>query len=523
MKDNYKILRLVLGDQLNAHHSWFKDKNDDVVYVIAELHQEACYTTHHIQKVCAFFCAMENFASALSTAAHHVLHLTLDDTVHYRTLPELLSVLIERYDIKQFEYQLPDEYRLKKQLEEFSSNLKIATKPFETEHFYLNENMLKTDFKAGKSHRMEAFYRKMRKRFNILMQGDQPLGGKWNYDEQNRNKLKSGDHPKVPEPLLFQNDISLIVARIKRHKIKTIGRINNSLLWPVTRTQAKELVDYFCQHCLENFGRFQDAMSCELDDVFGQKQWSLVHSRLSFALNSKMISPAFVVNKAIDFYLKNDKRVSLSQIEGFVRQIIGWREFIRGIYWANMPNYAQLNSLSAHNPLPSWFWDGNTKMNCLRYAIVQSLDFAYAHHIQRLMVTGNFCLLAGINPDEVEQWYLGIYIDALEWVEMPNTRGMSQFADGGIVGSKAYAASGNYIKNMSDYCGKCDYDVTQIVGAKACPLNSLYWRFMTIHEAKFSNNPRQKLVYANWRKKAQSHREEILQQAETYLIEVENL
>ncbi|MBD1584227.1 cryptochrome/photolyase family protein [Pseudoalteromonas sp. S16_S37] len=523
MKNTYKNLRLVLGDQLNANHSWFKEKSDDVVYVIAELHQEASYTTHHIQKVCAFFCAMENFAAALSEAGHHVLHLTLDDTVRYHSLPELLQALIEQYQIQQFEYQLPDEYRLRAQLAGFSESLEITVKCYETEHFYVNESMLKKEFKAGKSHRMEAFYRKMRKRFNILMEGEQPLGGQWNYDEQNRNKLKPTDFEKVPEPLLFQNDILLIIERIKRHKIQAIGRIDSTLLWPVTRIQARELVDYFCEHCLEHFGHFQDAMSCELDDAFAQKQWCLLHSRLSFALNIKMISPDYVVNKAIDFYLKNQSRVSLSQIEGFVRQIIGWREFIRGIYWANMPKYAQLNALSAHNPLPSWFWDGNTKMNCVKHAIVQSLDFAYAHHIQRLMVTGNFCLLAGINPDEVDEWYLGIYIDAIEWVEMPNTRGMSQFADGGIVGSKAYAASGNYIKKMSDYCGKCHYDVSQVVGKKACPFNSLYWRFMNVHEAQFSANPRQKLVYANWYKKQLSQRAEILNQAETYLIEIENL
>ncbi|BBN81599.1 deoxyribodipyrimidine photo-lyase [Pseudoalteromonas sp. A25] len=524
MNTTYKQLRLVLGDQLNAQHSWFKEKSDDVLYVIAELHQECSYTQHHIQKVCAFFSAMENFASALVQAEHHVLHLTLDDTMAYGTLPELLSDLMSRYNVKEFSYQLPDEFRLKEQLLNYTKSLEITTTCVETEHFYLDENALKREFKAGKRHRMEAFYRKMRKRFNILMDGQNPVGERWNFDEKNRNKLKPNDFDKVPDPKRFEHDVTSIIKRIERHNIRTIGSIsNNVLVWPTTRTQAKQLVDYFCQHCLAYFGYFQDAMSGELDNAFQKKQWSLFHSRLSFALNCKMISPHYVVNKALEYHVSNSDKVTLAQIEGFVRQILGWREFVRGIYWANMPQYAQLNTLHADKQLPAWFWDGNTKMRCLRHAIEQSLEHAYAHHIQRLMVTGNFCLLAGISPDDVDQWYLGIYIDAIEWVELPNTRGMSQFADGGIVGSKAYAASGNYVNKMSDYCNKCHYEVSQAVGCKACPLNSLYWHFMSQHEALFSNNPRQKLVYANWNKKTDTQRSEILNQAEKYLIDIENL
>ncbi|CAH9062200.1 (6-4) photolyase [Pseudoalteromonas holothuriae] len=523
MNNTYRCLRLILGDQLNAHHSWYKHKHDDVLYVIAELHQETSYTTHHIQKICAFFSAMEHFAQALTKAGHNVAYLSLDDTRAFKTIPELIKSLILKYKINIFEYQLPDEYRLRSQLSSFTNSLSIEVNYFETEHFYLDEAQLTESFKQGKSHKMEAFYRRMRKKFNILMDGEKPLGGDWNYDKQNRNKLKSADFAKVPEPLLFEHDVDNIIARLKRHDVKTIGRINDNLNWPVTRIQAKTLLDFFCQYCLAGFGQFQDAMTCKLDNALQSSQWSLFHSRLSFALNSKMLSPEFVISTVVAYYHKHQQQISLPQIEGFVRQILGWREFVRGIYWANMPQYAQLNHLKAEHALPSWFWNGSTHMNCLKHAIQQSLDYAYAHHIQRLMITGNFCLLAGIDPDEVDDWYLGVYIDAIEWVEMPNTRGMSQFADGGIVGSKAYAASGNYVKKMSDYCSGCQYDVTQATGKNACPLNSLYWRFMNKHEEAFATNPRNSMVYANWRRKSETQRQEIIEQAEQYLIDIELL
>jgi deoxyribodipyrimidine photolyase-related protein len=334
----------------------------------------------------------------------------------------------------------------------------------------------------------------------------------------------------VPQPLLFSNDVSEILARLERHQIKTMGRAATSLLWPVNRQQAKELLDYFCRYCLPRFGQFQDAMTCQLNQLEGDKQWSLYHSRLSFALNSKIISPKLVVERVLAHYraqpeqlLSAEPQINLAQVEGFIRQILGWREFVRGIYWANMPEYAILNALSAKRALPAWFWSGKTKMSCLKHAIEQSLDYAYAHHIQRLMITGNFCLLAGIDPDEVDAWYLGVYIDALEWVEMPNTRGMSQFADGGIVGSKAYAASGNYVKKMSDYCGYCHYKVAKTTEADACPLNSLYWRFIHQQQQLLGNNPRNAMVYANWQKKTAEQQQAILTQAELYLNAIEQL
>lgn len=264
-------------------------------------------------------------------------------------------------------------------------------------------------------------------------------------------------------------------------------------------------------------------MTCKADDMYVKKQWSLYHSRLSFAMNSKIISPKFVVDTAIAYFHQHEDEIDIAQVEGFIRQIVGWREFVRGIYWLNMPRYGQLNTLEAKRDLPVWFWHGETKMNCQKHAVKQSLDYAYAHHIQRLMVTGNFCLIAGIEPSQVDAWYLGVYIDAIEWVEMPNTRGMSQFADGGIVGSKAYAASGNYINKMSDYCSNCHYDIKSITGQNACPLNSLYWHFMNEHEQTFSANPRNRMVYATWRKKPPEQQAEILKHASDLLSNLDKL
>lgn len=531
MAKHYRCLRLILGDQLNASHSWFKDKDPDTLYLIAELRQETDYVVHHVQKVCAFFAAMQQFAQALSHAGFNVLHLDLDDTQAFTDLPHLLTVLLDTHQIEHFSYQLPDEYRLRQQLAEFSAQLTISSESVSTEHFYLTDQELPKYFSAGKQHRMEAFYRKMRKRFAVLMDAEgNPEGGQWNFDANNRNKLKAADLAAVPKPLLFANDVSEILARLERQQIKTIGHAQPDLLWPVNRQQAKQLLDYFCRYCLPNFGTFQDAMTGQLKQRGNNRQWSLYHLRLSFALNSKIISPQLVIDTVLAYYcaqqgqlLSAEPHISIAQVEGFIRQILGWREFVRGIYWLNMPEYASLNALSAQRSLPSWFWTGKTKMKCMQQAIEQSLEFAYAHHIQRLMLTGNFCLLAGIDPDEVDAWYLGIYIDALEWVEMPNTRGMSQFADGGIVGSKAYAASGNYVNKMSDYCGACQYQVSKVTGEAACPLNALYWRFIQHNTAALGNNPRNAMVYANWQKKSDEQQQAILTQAERYLAQIEQL
>ena len=518
LETTYQSLRLILGDQLDAQHSWFEYPDDSVLLVIAELDQEATYTKHHIQKLSAFFCAMEHFASELRAAGHHVLHLTLDDTAAFRDLPALLQHLCERYSAQEVCYQRPDEYRLLQQLDQLELQQNIHLKVCESEHFILPFDELGDYIQLGRHNRMETFYRKMRTRFGILMDGDKPLGGRWNYDGENREKLRPADLEAIPEPLVFTNPVTEILNRIDRHSISTIGKPEQSLPWPVTRTQCLQLLAHFCRDCLPQFGRFQDAMTSQ-----HQFKWSLYHSRLSFGLNCKMLRPMEVIEAAVDAYTTSGGAISLPQIEGFVRQVLGWREYIRAVYWTNMPGYAELNALAGQRKLPDYFWTGNTRMECVKQAIEQSLERAYAHHIQRLMITGNFCLITGIDPDQVDAWYLGIYIDAIEWVEMPNTRGMSQFADGGLVATKPYSAGGNYINKMSDYCKSCHYSVKEKVSDRACPFNSLYWGFMLRHRDRFAKNPRIGMVYRNWDKQAPEVQQATLARADWCLEHLDEL
>lgn len=518
LKNRYHTLRLILGDQLNSQHSWFKRRDSGVLYVIAELKQEASYVKHHIQKLAAFFLAMECFADELKSADHDVLSLTLDDTAQFKNLDSLIISLAERFHCNKFQFQRPDEYRLKLQLRKIALSEHIEVLECDSEHFLLPFDEISDYVKPEQHNRMEAFYRKMRKRFDILLDGDQPMGGKWNYDNENQNKIKPKDLQEIPQPLVFENDIEVIIDRINKHNISHFGFADKTLLWPVTRAQSLQLLQYFCTHCLPLFGRFQDAMTCQHPD-----QWTLYHSRLSFSLNSKMLSPKEVISAALKAFHESEGLITLPQIEGFIRQILGWREYVRCVYWVNMPGYEQSNALNATRDMPKYFWDGNTKMECMKQAISQSLEYAYAHHIQRLMITGNFCLLTGVHPDQADAWYLGIYIDAIEWVEMPNTRGMSQFADGGLVATKPYAASGNYVNKMSDYCKSCHYNVKEKTTEDSCPLNSLYWNFMHQHRDKLAGNPRIGMVYRNWDKQLPENQQATLSRANWCLENLDNL
>ncbi|CAH6821289.1 Cryptochrome/photolyase family protein [Vibrio chagasii] len=517
----YKTVRLVLGDQLNIEHSWFDHVSDDVIYIIAELKQETDYVASHIQKVAAFFSAMGYFAEELTQRGHQVLHLTLDDTAQFRDLDAVLQHYTNEFDAEKFEYQRPDEYRLLEQL----NKLKLPNTvkgSCDSEHFMFPFAEIEEQFPKDKHIMMEHFYRRMRKRFDILLNDGKPVGGKWNYDANNRKKLKKQDIVNLPQPLMFANDISSILERIERHQVATIGQVGDQLLWPVNRAQSLSLLAHFCQVCLPLFGHFQDAMTVEHDS-----KWSLYHSRLSFSLNSKLLSPSEVIDAALSAYHASSKQgaptIDIAQVEGFIRQILGWREYIRAVYWANMPAYASKNHYSADRALPHYFWDGHTEMNCMKHAIDQSLEFAYAHHIQRLMVTGNFCLITGIAPDQVDSWYLGIYVDAIEWVEMPNTRGMALFADGGIVGTKPYSASGSYINRMSDYCKGCHYKIKERTGESSCPFNSLYWRFMNQHRDALNRNPRMGMLYRSWDNMDEQEQQAILDTAEQRLTNLENL
>lgn len=362
---------------------------------------------------------------------------------------------------------------------------------------------------------MEFFYRALRKQYQVLLdENGKPLGGRWNFDEENRAKLPVS--LPIPAPLTFDNEVSEIDAMLTRHGVKTIGNADaRALPWSITRRQSRALLDHFLTHCLPHFGRYQDALS--------EQGWSLFHSRLSFSLNSKMLHPLEVIRAAETHWQANQTTVSLPQVEGFIRQILGWREFVRALYWEKMPGYKQTNFFGALRPLPSFFWSGETNMACVRHAVRQSLEHAYAHHIQRLMVTGNFVMLAGVDPDEVDAWYLGIYVDAIEWVELPNTRGMSQFADGGVMGSKPYASSGAYLDRMGHYCKGCHYDVKARTNAGSCPFNSLYWHFLWHHQDKLGNNPRLALPYANWHGQSAEQQQATLATAEHYLIHLEQL
>jgi deoxyribodipyrimidine photolyase-related protein len=509
-----KTLRLILGDQLNTQHSWFKTVDDSVTYVLMEIRTETDYASHHIQKIVGFFAAMQAFAKQLKKQKHTVIYLHLNDKENLQAFDKNCLRLIAQHKFTHIDYLQPDEYRVDEHLKKFASQLAITHNVYDTEHFLSTRKELGDFFEGKKTFLMESFYRYMRKKHNILMDGAQPHTGKWNYDSDNRKKLPL-KHNATP-PLLFNNDVSTIVNELNKTNAKSIGNINaKNFIWPITRDQSLELLQFFMSECLPLFGTYQDAMT--------PNDWSLYHSRISFSLNIKLLSPLEVINAAIAEWKKRPTDIEFNQLEGFVRQIIGWREYMRGIYWNKMPNYAALNYFEHSNKLPNWFWTGNTKMNCLKHSIQQSLQYAYAHHIQRLMVTGNFALLAGVHPDEVDDWYLGIYIDALEWVEITNTRGMSQFADGGIVGSKPYVSSATYIDKMSHYCWSCFYSKAKKVGEKSCPFNSLYWNFYDKHETKLAKNPRIGMMYNVWRKMEPKAKAELLEQANYYLEHINDL
>lgn len=503
------ILRLILGDQLNAQHSWFSEVRPDVVYALMEVRTETDYVAHHIQKVAAIFLAMRHFAEELRNRGHIVEYFTLDHPQNQQSFSGNVKLLCQKYPIGLIQYQEPDEYRVDKMLNALTDELRLPVQMVSSEHFLAKRSSLSEVFAGKKMYLLETYYRYFRKKYNILIDKDgQPEGGRWNYDAENRKPFPRNHVP--PAPLLFRHKADEIVDLVKKQGIKTIGHIpGNEIHYPINRQEALALLEYFAKNLLPWFGTFQDAMHTHYTTGY--------HSRLSFALNVKILHPLEVIGRCVDEWRSRPSEISLSQIEGFVRQILGWREYMRAIYWAKMPEYALLNYFNHTRPLPEWYWTGNTRMNCLRHAIGQSLSMAYAHHIQRLMVTGNFALLAGCDPDEVDRWYLGIYIDAFEWVEITNTRGMSQFADGGIVGTKPYVSSANYINKMSNYCQGCYYDPKKRHGERACPFNSLYWHFYHRHRHLLEKNPRIGMMYQTWDKMDENEKNKILNQAERYL------
>jgi deoxyribodipyrimidine photolyase-related protein len=518
-------LRLVLGDQLNPQHSWFTAVDDSVIFVLMELRQETDYVLHHAQKILAIFAGMRDFAAQLEGAGHRVHYVSIDDAENLPSITDNLNALIAKYQATAFEYQAPDEWRLDVQMAVYAKTLAISTQMFDSEHFFTCRDEVATIFGERKKWLMETFYRQMRVKHNVLIEGGskppKPVGDQWNFDAENRKAWPG--LPVAPADIRVSqgksgrqtHDHSALWTTIVNAGVKSFGEPNAEKFgWPLNRAEALAQLDVFINKVLPNFGDFEDAMS--------SKSWRLFHSLLSFSMNVKMLNPREVVAKAEA--AGRSGAAPLAAVEGFIRQILGWREFVRGFYWAKMQNaagsrpanaessraessYADNNYFNHQLPLPSWFWTGQTQMRCMAAAIGQSLEQAYAHHIQRLMVIGNFALLAGLNPKELHHWYLGVYIDAFEWVELPNTVGMSQFADGGLLATKPYTSSAAYIDRMSDYCKGCHYDKKLREDSpqdkptkKACPFNALYWDFHLKHADKLATNPRIGMVYQQLKK-----------------------
>ena len=478
-------LRLILGDQLNPLHSWLSEVDADVIYTLMEVRQETDYVLHHAQKILALFAAMRDFARRLESAGHRVHYFSINDPDNRQSLPENLDWLITQYSASAFECQAPDEWRLNQQLAEYAKQRDIPCWMKDTEHFYTRRDEAAEYFADKKQWLMENFYRRMRMKHRVLLNADEtPSGNQWNFDHDNRKSWHG--KPLQPHDPRIAHDHSALWKTIVDAGVKSFGSpCEDRLPWPLNRDEALMQLDSFIENALPDFGDYQDAMSTQAPRMF--------HSLLSFSLNAKMLNPREVVARAERAY--RDGHASLPAVEGFIRQIIGWREFMRGVYWARMPEYGNSNVFGNTLKLPVWFWNGKTNMRCLKHAIGQSLENGHAHHIQRLMVIGNFALIAGVNPVEVHEWYLGVYVDAYEWVEMPNVLGMSQFADGGSLATKPYASSAAYIDKMSDYCKGCHYDRKARLGETACPFNALYWNFFERNAGRLRGNPRLAMVY----------------------------
>lgn len=492
-------LRLLLGDQLNPRHSWFDAVDDTVLYVLMEVRQETDYVLHHAQKIIAIFAAMRVLAAQLRATGHRVAYLAIDDPANLQSVTGNLDMLLAQCGASRFDYQEPDEWRLDRQLLEWcvSQPQSVACRMVSSEHFYTAREDAARLFEGRRKWLMEHFYRHMRAAHGVLMEADgQPEGGQWNFDHDNRQKWPG--LPAAPRDIRPLHDHSQLWSTIEAAGVKSFGQPQaDHIRWPVDRAEALAQLDAFIAEALPHFGQFQDAMS--------SRAWRLFHSLLSFAMNVKLLDPREVVEKVEAAWRAG--AAPLAAAEGFIRQILGWREYVRGVYWAKMPHYGEHNVFDHQADLPHWFWDGDTNMRCMAHAIGHSLEYAHAHHIHRLMVIGNFALLAGLAPKQVHEWYLGVYIDAFEWVEMPNTLGMSQYADNGMMATKPYVSGAAYIDRMSDYCKGCHYDKKDRLGERACPFNALYWDFFARNEDRLSSNPRIGMVYPQLRKMTPAARE----------------
>jgi deoxyribodipyrimidine photolyase-related protein len=501
-------LVLVLGDQLDLDASAFDgfDAACDAVWM-AEAAEESTHVWSSKPRTVMFLAAMRHFAQALRAAGRPLHYTRLDDPANLGSLPAQLTADLERLRPTALVMTAPGDWRVLQSIKQAAQLHGLPLEIREDRHFYCSVREFAAHARGRKALRMEYFYREMRKRHGVLMSGangSEPEGGQWNFDEDNREAFGAAGPGSVPPRAEFAPDaltrevIALVQARFATHP----GQLD-SFAWPVTRAQALDALQRFITERLPLFGRFQDAM-------WPGEPW-LYHAHLSAALNLKLLNPREVVDAAVAAYRAGT--ALLASVEGFVRQILGWREYVRGIYWTRMPGYADLNALDAQQDLPAWYWTGATDMACLREAVTQTLEHGYAHHIQRLMVTGLFALMFGVRPQQVHAWYLAVYVDAVEWVELPNTLGMSQYADGGLMASKPYVATGKYIQRMSPHCRGCRYDPAQRTGESACPFTTLYWDFLMRHEAALAANQRMALQVKNVARLSEAQKQSIAERA----------
>jgi deoxyribodipyrimidine photolyase-related protein len=481
-------LVFVLGDQLSLDISSLRgaSRADDII-LMCEVMAEACYVRHHKKKLAFVFSAMRHFAAELRALGWQVDYVQLDNPHNSASFAGEVARAVARHKADQVIVTSPGEYRVLAAIRGLQDILGLPVNICEDDRFIASHADFTRWASGRKQLRIEYFYRDMRRQTGLLMRGDEPVGGQWNFDHDNRSPAR-GQHV-FPAPPQFAHDTitTEVLALVQARFAENFGDLQP--FWFATcRRDAEAALAAFIRYALPRFGDYQDAM------LAGEK--FLYHAVIGLYLNIGLLDPLAVCRAAEAEYYAG--RAPLNAVEGFIRQIIGWREYVRGIYWLKMPDYAASNALGAYRPLPDFYWSADTPMACVRACVKQTHEEAYAHHIQRLMITGNFALLAGVNPHELHEWYLSVYADAYEWVELPNTIGMSQFADDGVLASKPYAASGAYVERMSDYCRSCSYDVKAKNGATACPFNYLYWDFLVRHDARFRGNPRMAQMYRTY-------------------------
>ncbi|QGY02409.1 cryptochrome/photolyase family protein [Methylobacterium mesophilicum SR1.6/6] len=502
-----RVLRFILGDQLTRRISSLGDidPEHDIVLMV-EVRNEATYVRHHKQKIAFLFAAMRHFAAELDGEGITVAYVRLTDPDNTHSFTGELERAVARYRPDRVVVTEPGEWRVWQMMQDWRETLS-ATVEIRSDNRFLCPREEFSRWAADRHHlRMETFYRGMRRRTGLLMEAGEPEGGRWNFDAENRKRLPKGHRP--PDRIGFQPDALTreVIALVNEEFDGHFGDLAG-FSWPVTRTDALAALRHFIDHCLPTFGDFQDAMKTGAPFLY--------HALLSPALNAGLLTAEEVCRAAERAY--REGAAPLNCAEGFIRQILGWREYVRGVYWARMPDYRETNALEAGRDLPWFYWSGETALNCIAQVVADTRAHAYAHHIQRLMVTGNFALIAGLYPAQVEEWYLIVFADAYEWVELPNVHGMVLWADGGVMGSKPYAASGAYIDRMSDYCAGCAYDVKLKSGPDACPFNYLYWNFLIENEDRLVGNQRMAMPYRTLRGMGDTRRAEIRSDAATFL------